>query len=283
MGVCYDYLGDYEAAMECFKQGYANEEYSVTFRDWRKDFMKITFIWLLVAVVLLIAGITAVVVALGRLLRPVEGSAYCRLETKRCLPLYTLFHPSAGFEQLRPRGFASPIQSLLIVLAWLIAVILQYFCTGFSFNENRAVDFQVFFSLIQTVGLYLIFVLANFGLSSFMTGKGKLFEIMTVTAYALLPYIASLYINVLLSNVLVKNEAIFMGIISGIGLVWSAGILFAGMMTVHQYPVSKTLLLSVVTLVGMLIIVFLIVLLVTLFMQVLTFIESIVWEVSVRQ
>ena len=76
---------------------------------------------------------------------------------------------------------------------------------------------------------------------------------------------------------------IFMGIISGIGLVWSAGILFAGMMTVHQYSVSKTLLSFVVTLVGMLIIVFLIVLLITLFMQVLTFIESIVWEVSVRQ
>ena len=283
MGVCYDYMGDYEAALKCFKQGYANEEYSVTYRQWRKEFMKTHFIQLLAVAVFVIAGLVAVVLVLGRLLKPVEGSAYCRLETKRCLPIYTLFHPAAGFEQLRSRRFASYIQAMIIVLIWLAAVILRYFCTGFSFNENRAVDFQIFFSLIQTVGLYLIFILANFGLSSFMTGKGKLSEIMTVTSYALIPYILSIFINILLSNMLVKNEAVFLGIISGIGLLWSAGILFIGMMTVHQYSVSKTLLSFIVTIAGMLVIVFLIVLLITLFMQLFTFIESIVWEVSVRQ
>ena len=106
---------------------------------------------------------------------------------------------------------------------------------------------------------------------------------MTVTSYALIPYILSIFINILLSNMLVKNEAVFLGIISGIGLLWSAGILFIGMMTVHQYSVSKTLLSFIVTIAGMLVIVFLIVLLITLFMQLFTFIESIVWEVSVRQ
>lgn len=283
MGVCYDYLGSYEEALACFRKGYANEEYSVTFREWRKAFMRDHFIWVLAAAVLVIAGIAIGVTALGRLLRPVEGSAYCRLETKRGLPLYTLFHPVAGFEQLRPRGLASPVQAMLIVLLWLIAVILQYFFTGFPFNENRAVDFQVFFSIVQTFGLYFVFVLANFGLSSFMTGKGKLGEIMTVTSYALIPYILSLFINLLLSHMLTKNEAVFLGIVSAIGLLWSAGLLFAGMMTIHQYSVGKTLLSFVVTLAGMLIIVFLAVLLFTLFMQVLTFVESVAWEVSVRR
>ena len=283
MGVCYDYMGDYDTALECFKQGYANEEYSVTYKQWRKEFMKTHFILLLAVAVFVIAGLVAVVLALGRLLKPIEGSAYCRLETKRCLPIYTLFHPAAGFEQLRPRGFASYTQAMIIVLIWLAAVILRYFCTGFSFNEDRAVDFQIFFSLIQTVGVYLIFILANLGLSSFMTGKGKLSEIMTVTSYALIPYILSIFINIVLSNVLVKNEAVFLGIFTGIGLLWSAGILFIGMMTVHQYSASKTLLSFVVTVAGMLVIIFLIVLLVTLFMQLFTFIESIGWEVSVRR
>ena len=116
-----------------------------------------------------------------------------------------------------------------------------------------------------------------------MTGKGKLGEIMTVTSYALIPYILSLFINLLLSHMLTKNEAVFLGIVSAIGLLWSAGLLFAGMMTIHQYSVGKTLLSFVVTLAGMLIIVFLAVLLFTLFMQVLTFVESVAWEVSVRR
>lgn len=283
MGVCYDYLGDYDAALSCFKQGYANDEYSLTFRDWRKDFMKTNFPLILVIAVLIVAGLVVGAVALGRMLRPVEGSAYCRLETKRRLPLYTLFHPTSGFEQLRPRGFSSPIQAAMIVVAWLVAVILQYFFTGFSFNGNRPVDFQLFFSLVQTIGLYVVFVMANFGFSSFMTGKGKLTEIMTVTAYALIPYIVSLYVNVLLSNMLTQSEEVFLTVISTVGILWTAAILFAGMMAVHQYSVGKTVLSFLVTLIGMLIIVFLIVLLITLFTQVFSFIESIVREVSIRQ
>lgn len=115
-----------------------------------------------------------------------------------------------------------------------------------------------------------------------MTGKGKFNEIMTVTAYALIPYIASLFINLALSNVLSQNEGVFMAVVSVIGLVWSAAILFAGMMTIHQYSVGKTVLSFLVTIVGMLILVFLMVLVITLAAQVMSFVDSIIREVSIR-
>lgn len=108
IGNCYDYLGDYEAAMQAYKNGYAHDEYSVSFKEWRKEAMRANFIWVLLAVAAVLAAVISLIVLMGRMLRQVEGMPYCRLETRRRLFLYTLLHPSAGFEQLRPRGFASP-------------------------------------------------------------------------------------------------------------------------------------------------------------------------------
>ena len=232
------------------------------------------------------AALTALIVLavkVSKMLIPAEGSAFCQLETKKYLPVYMLFHPSSAAEQIRPRGFASPLKAAIIVAVWFIAATLSYFFTGFSFNENRAVDFNVFYTLLQTAGLFLIFVIANYGLASFMTGKGKLREIVTVTAYSLIPYIVSILINTAFSNILTRDEGMFMSIITAVGLLWTFFMLFAGLMTVHQYSVGKTVLSFLITMFGMLVIIFLAVLFITLYAQVLSFVDSIVREVSIRQ
>ncbi len=282
MGTCYDYMGDYAQALTAFRNGHANDEYSVSYREYRREWMKEHFVWVLLGALALLAGVIALALYLKRQLRPVEGSAYCPLETKRRLPLYMLFHPISGAEEIRPRGFASPGAACLIGVGWLAAVILQYFFTGFSFNENRPVDFSIFYTVLQTLGVLLVFVLANFGLSSFLTGKGKFGEVLTVTAYALIPYIVSVLVNTLLSNALTQSESMFMTVIRLVGVLWSAFILFFGLMAIHQYSVGKTVLSFVVTAFGMLVIVFLGVLLITLYAQVLSFVGSIVREVSIR-
>lgn len=283
IGNCYDYLGEYELAMESFKKGYANHEYSVSFDEYRKEYSKDHFVLILLIVLVALAVLIVLAIKVSKMLRPVKGSAFCPLETKKYLPVYMLFHPSSGAEQIRPRGFASPLKAAIIVVVWFFAVTLSYFFTGFSFNENRAVDFNVFYTLLQTIGIFLIFVISNYGLASFMTGKGKFKEIVTVTAYSLTPYIVSILINTALSNILTQDESMFMSIVTIIGLLWTAFMLFAGLMTIHQYSVGKTVLSFFVTLVGMLVIIFLGVLFITLYAQVLSFIDSIVREVSIRQ
>lgn len=283
IGNCYDYLGEYELAMEAYKKGYANQEYSVSFSEYRKEYLKDNFVLILFIVLAALTALIVLAVKVSKMLIPAEGSAFCQLETKKYLPVYMLFHPSSAAEQIRPRGFASPLKAAIIVAVWFIAATLSYFFTGFSFNENRAVDFNVFYTLLQTAGLFLIFVIANYGLASFMTGKGKLREIVTVTAYSLIPYIVSILINTAFSNILTRDEGMFMSIITAVGLLWTFFMLFAGLMTVHQYSVGKTVLSFLITVFGMLVIIFLAVLFITLYAQVLSFVDSIVREVSIRQ
>lgn len=283
IGNCYDYLGKYELAMESFKKGYANQEYSVSFEQYRKEYLKDHFVLILLIVLVALTAFIVLALKVSKMLRPVEGSAFCSLETKKYLPVYMLFHPSSAAEQIRPRGFASPLRAVIIVVAWFLAVTINYFLTGFSFNENRAVDYNVFYTLLQTICVFLIFVISNYGLSSFMTGKGKFKEIVTVTAYSLTPYIISILVNTVLSNVLTQDESMFMTIVTIVGLLWTAFMLFGSLMTIHQYSVGKTVISFFVTIFGMLVIIFLAVLFITLYAQVLSFIDSIVREVSIRQ
>lgn len=283
IGNCYDYLGEYKLAMESFKKGYANIEYSISYEEYRNQYLKEHFALVLLITLVLLTIIIVLFLKVGKNLKPIEGSAFCPLETKNYLPVYMLFHPSSAAEQIRPRSFASPLRACIIVLAWFIAVTFKYFFTGFAFNENRAVDFNVFYTLLQTVGIFLMFSISNYALASFLTGKGKLKEIVTATAYSLIPYITSILINTVLSNILTQNESMFMSIITIVGVLWSAFLLFASLMTIHQYSVGKTVFSFFVTIFGMLVIVFLCVLFVTLYAQVLSFVDSVVREVSIRQ
>ena len=91
-------------------------------------------------------------------------------------------------------------------------------------------------------------------------GSGKLKEIASVTAYALIPYIVSQAIRLILTQVLVAEEALFLTIVTAIGVIWSFILLFGGLYAIHQYSVSKTIANLLLTLFGMAVVVLIIIL-----------------------
>lgn len=282
LGRVYDSMGDYEQAMKYYKLADAHDEYSKSFQQYRSQWLDSYF----PVVLLVIAGIVALLilasVGMKKLSVVKEGEAYSRMQSKYAFPLYTLFHPTDGFSQFKFRKIQSMRLSAIIVFAWIVGMTLNFFYTGFSFNENRAMDYNVWINLMQTLGVFLLFVIANWAVSTLIDGKGTMSEIIATTSYALIPYIVSIYINLGLSNILCQTESVFIGMVSTIGLLWSALILICGMYSIHQYTFLKTLLALVLTVVGMLIIVFLLILFFGLLQQCWTFIVSFVKEAELR-
>ena len=137
-------------------------------------------------------------------------------------------------------------------------------------------------TLCTTVILFIFFVFANWCIASFLDGKGKMKDIIVVTAYALLPMLASIVLKVFLSNVLCIEEEAFIGIIVAIGYVWSGIILVLGMYAIHSYSFSKTVISVVLTAVVVLIITLLIALFFTMMQQVVSFVQSIIYEFRIR-
>ena len=98
--------------------------------------------------------------------------------------------------------------------------------------------------------------------------------------YSLLPYIFSLMIYVLLSNVMTLDEASLLEAIKIIGTVWTGILIFVGFMTIHEFSFKKTVLSVVMTVLGIAVIIFLAVLFVGLLQQVISFFKS-VWSEAV--
>lgn len=98
----------------------------------------------------------------------------------------------------------------------------------------------------------------------------------------MIPYLISQFIKVILTNVLVPKEAVFFEIICIIGLIWTIAVLFVGMMTIHEFTAGKTVWALLLTLLGIVIIVFLIILLFSLAQQLVNFIKSVYKEIIFR-
>lgn len=211
LGRVYDSMGDYQQAMKYYKLAYAHEEYSKSFQQYRSQWMESHFPLVLLAIAAIAALLILASVGMKRLSAVKEGEVYSRLQSKYAFPLYTLFHPTDGFSQFKFRKNQSMRLSALIVFCWIVGVTLSFFVTGFAFNENRPMDYNVWINLMQTLGVFLLFVVANWAVASLLDGKGTMTEIIATTSYAMIPYIVSIFINIGLSNILSQSEGSLSG------------------------------------------------------------------------
>ncbi len=107
-------------------------------------------------------------------------------------------------------------------------------------------------------------------------------NICIYSAYALIPYIVSVFVNVLLSHILVRAEMVFFTTVSYVGLIWTGLLLFNAVKAVHQYSIAKTAAAIALTVFAMLVILFLGVLVLSLFQKVYVFFYSLYTEILYR-
>ena len=283
LGLVYDKMGDYSTAMEYFKLAGANSDYSNSFKQYRKEYMSEKPL----VVVAVIAVIAVLLFFASRWYSKKayvpEDSAFCALETKKYLPLYTLFHPIDGFSSFKSdKNMPSLIWSAIIVVSWFLASTFEFFYKGFSFNTNIAANYNLAIQLVKTIILFIVFVVANWSICTLFEGKGNLKEITCVTAYSLIPYVISIFVSTLLSLVLAESEAVFLSLIITVGLLWSGFLLICGLFTIHEFSISKLLLFLLITVLAMIIIVFIIMVFYSLLQQAVSFIGSLYFELSLR-
>ncbi|MCL2071442.1 MAG: YIP1 family protein [Oscillospiraceae bacterium] len=197
-------------------------------------------------------------------------------------PFYLVRHPFEGFEDLRwKKGYNMKV-ALAMVLAFFLITVAQARMTGFLFDTNYVKVFNVVPYFSSTVLIFFVWVIGNWSLCTLFNGEGTLKAICCTSAYAWLPYMESMIIYTVASNILLPREGMFLTFITILGLVWSIVMMISGMKAIHQYSVPKTLLAIILTLVAMVIILFIVVLLVALFQQIYIFFYTIYTELLYR-
>ena len=195
---------------------------------------------------------------------------------------HVIFHPTEGFEDLRWKKQGSLKLSFVIVVMLFIAMVANNRMVGFAFNTNTVKVFNVVPLVVQSVVYFAAWVIGNWCICTLLDGEGTLKKICIFSAYALVPYILCSYIAVILSNFIIKDEAIWFTAFTYLGLGWSVVLMISAMKAVHQYSIPKTIVSIILTLVAMLLILFLAILLLSLFQQLYVFVYTIYTEISYR-
>ncbi|MFD0712244.1 YIP1 family protein [Paenibacillus sp. GCM10027626] len=266
--------GANQAAMESYQLGNSKPLYSKAFERFRKAYMMEHF-------TMIVAGlfaVLAIVIFLARRLGKTEVDDYGVLRYS----IYNAFHPFKGFWELKyeKRGRLWFVFALLGVLTLTFIVKRQY--AGFVVNYNQTDKLNSLMEVLYVLLPFFLWCVANWALTTLMEGEGTFRDILMATGYALIPVLVIYIPQILFSQVITEQEAAFYYFFETAAYVWSAGLLFVGMMTIHQYSASKTILTMLLTLLVMGIIIFLGLLFFTFIQQIINFVTTIYEEVAYR-
>lgn len=195
---------------------------------------------------------------------------------------YVLRHPNDGFEELSYHKRGSPLIAAIVVVCFFLFTLLERFGLAFRFNHYSVENCNVFLIFISTICLVLVASVSNWAISTLWDGKANLRMIFIVIGYALAPYVISLLLYTGLSHFCGLEDMALLSMVTGAGAIWSAMVLWFGMLQTQEYTILKNLLCLIATVIGMVLILFLGFLVTMLFQQLGEFIKSLFDELVLR-
>lgn len=195
---------------------------------------------------------------------------------------YVITHPFDGFWDLKREKRGTLSAALTFAALTVLMLVVRKQGTAFLFNMNRLEDVDMMVDIVTVGLLFLLWCVSNWCLTSLMDGEGKMRDIAIFTGYSLLPLLIIQFPLVLLSHVITAEEGTFYYVFTVISYLWTIMLLLLGMMITHQYSMKKTLVTTVLTLVGMAIIMFIGLLFFSVIQQFLTFVVTAYKEIRFR-
>ncbi|MBQ7835656.1 MAG: YIP1 family protein [Clostridia bacterium] len=275
--------GDHAQAMEYYKVAYDNGGYSNSFKEIRKEWISSYFLIIPVVVILVLWLVFWFMGFAAKKNRAVSLKVGQKNITEELLyAFHVIFHPFDGYWDLKHEKRGSIRSGFLILIVTILAFFYQTVGTGYIFAGNDVSTDSLVMTLASVVVPVMLWIIANWCLTTLFEGEGTFADVFTATCYALTPLPIIIFPATLISNVLVAEEGDLVTMAITIGFIWAGLLLFFGMMTTHGYSFSKNIVTVLGTIVGMIFIMFVAVLFTTLLSKMFTFVYGIVDEIQYR-
>ena len=195
------------------------------------------------------------------------------IDTLFKFPFYLVTHPFKGFDEMKTEGRGNMRFAVVVLIAMGLLGMLESAYTGFVVTGFfQAVPFvNVPWILAMTYAPILLFVLANWSVTTITDGKGSLREIFLTYCYAMYLSLFCTVIGIVVSNFITINEVAFATFFFTFGQVSGLFYLFIGLIVIHEYTFTKAIVMVVLTILSMLIVTFIFALFFSLLSNVIMF------------
>jgi hypothetical protein len=196
--------------------------------------------------------------------------------------LYVSTHPLDGFWDLTHEKRGSIAAANIIAGVAVIVEVLRLTLTNFQFVT---INMEYFNSIIVALRILLpigLWTVANWSLTTLMDGKGRMFEIYMGVCYALTPYVLINIVMIVLSQFITFEEGAIYWVLAGFSVLWTGLLILSAMMMIHDYSLVKTVLSSLLTVVGMGVMVFVFVIFFSLVSDAVAYFMSLYKEILFR-
>ena len=195
---------------------------------------------------------------------------------------HILFHPFNGFWDMKHEKKGRLWLALLFVFLYGVTNVIRAEVTGFLFNETKFQMVDLLFELEKVGVLFILICTANWSVTTLMDGEGTFKDIVMVFGYSCLPMILIQIPAAFLSNLASYSESAYIGILNVGAVVWFLFLLYFGIMTVHQYSLSKMFVTALLTVAAAAVLVFVYLLFFSLLTQMGTFLATLYKELAFR-
>lgn len=268
--------GDYDKAMEYAEIGYDYHTYSLAYEFVRTSFIEDN-IYIMAGVII------AVVVALCVFVYYKRKKNLVIIKNHELKLLSrSMLHPSDVFNEVKQKKCGSVLIGFILIIIYYITATIKETESGFLFKSASNTSFNSLLVLLQTVGVVLLWTICNWAICTLQDGKGKMREIFVVTSYSLVPLIISNIVYTLASNVILSSEAAFLNIFVTVMQLFTAYMLIMGTIVIHDYSFGKFVGTTILSVFGILIVIFLAIVIVILVQQVFMFVGTIYREFMYR-
>lgn len=278
--------GDFDKALDYSEKALNRDLYDQSFEEVRREALSKGFIWIFVAIFIIIGLIILVAILKKKNKLPTWNNNNSYLKNT----ILSIRHPiqtSNYIKRLRldkkkkDMNIYTVISLALFFLTFVFKV-LETTAGGFLYADFDPNVYSSALVFLSTFGILVMWCIVNWGLCTLFEGKGTFREIVIVTGFAMIPQILNSIFFIIASHFLLYSES---AIISGVGTVaWIATIviLLVELSVIHDYSFFRAIGMSIATIIGMCVAAFMILLVLTLFQDLIEFVRSIYSEIIYR-
>lgn len=195
---------------------------------------------------------------------------------------YVMTHPFDGFWDLKHEKRGSMRAAHVHVLIMIIVMLCKRQLTAFLFNPNDLMAFNPVAVIGNSLLPLVLWVVSNWCFTTLMDGEGTIKDVYIASAYALVPFSIINIIAIGASYFLTEETGALYSLLNIGGMIILGAMLFFGQMVTHQYGFGKAVLTALLTVAGIMVMIYLGLLFCRVITNIVTFVSSLIYELRIR-